>query len=537
MSASRAIHFFESIALENVMANTWWKRFLRPAWPSMILAGLVGIGVCVFWCSIIKPSPIIHDEFSHLLAGETFAKGRLTNPSHPHWEHFQTFGVIHQPTYMSKYPPAQGWFLAVGIWIGSPVYGMWLAFGLACAAFTWFIRVWLDEVWGLIGGLSIALQSQLATLLGCTFYGGGAPALISACLTFGAVRQLQRHDGGAKMAFVLALGIAGLAFSRAYEGAVTALSVVIPIMVVLWQLRKQFRRLVVTLVPIILVGCAAISWHLYYNFKITGDPLELPYQTYTEKYSRVPLFLFQNPTKYHLPEIPQEMREFDNHFTMRWFNMNRGIGNFTKSSLHRLQMYCHYYLGLFGSSLGAIAIACTSRSIPQPGFVWLSLALFFTALIVESFVLPHYGAPFSPLLYLCLLGSLRSLWTRFSLSPRIIVLLASVFVSGWIVEHGYNGYKNTMKPREGSPMLKRLEAEDELSRTPGNHLVFVRYKLNHDWIHEWVHNEADINKARVVWARDFGDETNVKLIRYFDDRLAWIAMPHRSSGILQRYKP
>jgi hypothetical protein len=62
----------------------------------------------------------------------------------------------------------------------------------------------------------------------------------------------------------------------------------------------------------------------------------------------------------------------------------------------------------------------------------------------------------------------------------------------------------------------------DLSKIPGNHLVIVRYKPEHEPAPDWVYNHADIEHARIVWARDMGSAENRELLDYYKHRRAWL---------------
>src|SRR5690349_12836044 len=82
-------------------------RVARKRVAACMLMGIVAVSIRLAALPFFPlPYPRIHDEFSYLLASDTFAQGRLTNPSHPMWIHFETSHENFQPTYMSKYPPA-----------------------------------------------------------------------------------------------------------------------------------------------------------------------------------------------------------------------------------------------------------------------------------------------------------------------------------------------------------------------------------------------------------------------------------------------
>ena len=96
---------------------------------------------------------MMHDEFSYLLATDTFAYGRLTNPTHQLSIHFESMHIIHRPTYASKYSLGQGFTQAAGqVLTGYPIVGVWLSTSLACSALCCMLMAWMPSRWALIGG-------------------------------------------------------------------------------------------------------------------------------------------------------------------------------------------------------------------------------------------------------------------------------------------------------------------------------------------------------------------------------------------------
>ena len=251
---------------------------------AVVVTGLTALAARAALLPILPiPEPAFHDEFCYLLAADTFAHGRLANPTHPLWIHFETFHVLWHPTYASMFPPAQGLIMAFGqVVLGHPFWGVWLSLGLMCAALCWMLQGWLPPRWALLGGLLAVIR--LATFsYWANSYWGGAVAATGGALVFGALPRLKQSLR-VPDALLLGLGLAILANSRPYEGLVFSLPVGAALLA--WMLGKNrppFRASLCRLVlPAgLLLGLVAVLMG-YYFWRVTGSPWRMPQQVYRE---------------------------------------------------------------------------------------------------------------------------------------------------------------------------------------------------------------------------------------------------------------
>jgi hypothetical protein len=468
------------------------------------------------------PLPHYHDEFSYLLAADTFAHGRLTNPPHPMWVHFETFHVIWHPTYMSMYPPGQGLILALGEVLGNAWIGQLLASALMCAAICWMLQGWIPARWALLGGMLAVARLGLLSYFTNGYWSGCLPA-VGGALVLGALPRIQR--GERKLdAVVMAIGLFVLANTRPYEGLLLSLGVAIALLA--WMLGKNGPGARVSVVRIVLPLALTLAplavWTGYYYYRVTGNPFRMAYELNRETYAMGRYFIWQKawPQKayHHAKMQAQYERE------LREATENQTLGGFIRRGGVKLYYFwLDFLVPPLPFLLIALPCAARDRRLRAP---WMIGGIFAMGLAIEVWGLPHYFAPVTALLYLFLMQCARHLrwfeWGGRPVGMAFVRAVSVVYVGTVVLRIGLAVAQVHPEKEWQHGDMERAAIVKELDALPGQDVVLVKYAPDFDLDREWVYNGADIDGSKIVWARDMGPEKNQELLDYYRGRKFWM---------------
>jgi hypothetical protein len=487
------------------------------------------------------PFPFVTDDFSNLLAADTFIHGRLTNPTPAMWVHFESIHIDMKPTYMSMYFPGEGLILAGGKFLfGNPWFGILLAGGLMCATLCWALQAWLPRSWALLGGFLAVLRIGLFSYWTGTYQAPGALAAFGGALVLGAFPRFKRSPNG-RNAILMVLGALVLALTRPYEGLLLSATVVIALV---WWFRSQSRwpgalKMLRMVLPALVLLLAGLAWMGYYDFRVFGSPSTLPYAVNRATYAVAPYYVWQKPR----PEPAyrhEEMRRFyqvdelDDYYRV---TSRPGLAVMTFVKAIRGMIF-----------FSGVALLPPLLMLPwtlldrRIRFLVVSLIVLAAGMVVEIYLFPHYLAPFTTAFYAVGLQCMRHLRVWQPGGKPVGEAMTRRIVAICIVMAGVRLFDQQLHcPVPARPMgtwilswfgpdhfvPERSVVERQFEQLPGDQLAIVRYSPTHDPIDEWVYNSADIDGSKVIWARDMNPNANSELIQYYGNRRVWLVQPDR----------
>jgi hypothetical protein len=273
----------------------------------------------------------------------------------------------------------------------------------------------------------------------------------------------------------------------------------------------------------------------YYNWRLTGNPLMLPHVLNTRMYHTTGLFLWDHKG----PEMHYRNAQFE-EFYNGWARDNyentwQDVVRVTREKVVRY--------GLTYFWIGALLALPALPALFRDRKMRLLLATFLLVSVGALVVIwsnAHYAAPLACLVFALIVQAIRYLrWSSIKARP-VGIALSRAIVLLLVLDTTINTARGICDPLiwpcEGDP--SRLAVITKLEHTSGKHLVMVRYEEDNHNIHdEWVYNGAEIDGAKVLWARELDPQQNAKLFAYFKDRKIWLVTPDTDNTYLEPYTP
>ena len=546
-AALTAIAFAAAFALPR-LGSSWIsgieRSFARLARRKTLSVVLVGTSAFVLRLAILPicpiPLPFVQDDFSFLLAANTFALGRLTNPTPALWTHFESIQITMQPTYMSMYFPAQATNPCGGqsalrtsmVW--PPLrHSAHVCFTLLDAASM------APPTWALLGGILAVLRIGLFSYWINTYSGGGSIAALGAALLLGALPRFLKTPR-LRYSLLMAIGLSVLALSRPFEG----LLLCIPIGFVLlrWAFfrpnRPSFASLLrYSALPVALLF-AAMAWLGFYDNRAFSNPLTLPYSVDRAQYAAAPYWIWESPRPEPIYRH-KALHDFYINVELAYAKRLHTVPGFlTETLLAKPARTLYFFAGI--ALLPPLLMLRRIFLDRRIRFLLVCAILVCAGVSLETWLIPHYFAAITPAFYALGLQMLRHLrQLKPGNQPAGVALVRFTVINCMLLA----GIRLAAEPLHlalapwpsaawastwsgpGQLGLRRALVEKRLNSTPGNKLVIVRYGPAHSPLDEWIYNAPDLDQSTVIWARDMGTAANNDLIRHYAGRSVWLVEP------------
>jgi hypothetical protein len=529
---------FNLLEIALIVTGFWlWKRGRLPRSPQMkwperpwLAALLIAAGTIALRLALIPvlgvPVPVVTDEFSHFLLADTLLHGRVANPTHPFWQHFESLHIIQEPHYVSNYFPGHAIVLAAArAVIGSPWAGILAECGIFLAVLYWMLRGWMPARWAMFGVLLAALRFGIGSYWVNAYHGGFLSA-IGGALVAGAFARLRKR-ASVVQGSILGLGLAILASTRPFEGFFFSL----PIVAVLAWRSWGLGRAKIAVPAVVITGAAALALGAYFE-RVTGSPLVTTYQISQKTYGWPMGLAWRQP-----PPITFRHIELQRYYEYELGEREKVDGpvDFVEYLAFRLQEYWRFFLG----PVLTIPLLMIGRVWRREKLLFIGLFGGLAAVLLEGASSPHYLAPATAVIVAILVECcryLRAARVPLTWIPATMVLVLTLRIAAQPLGLPYTQALNFQSwCCKVTGNLSKSRIERNLEAKPGKHLVFVKAKTDPYNLFQWIYNDADIDASRIVWARDLGAERNAQLIAYFGGRQVWAVDPNVNPAVCKKY--
>jgi hypothetical protein len=354
-------------------------------------------------------------------------------------------------------------------------------------------------------------------------YWGGSIAALGGALALGTVMRIfepQRTERDRLLlasAFAVALLI--LATSRPYEGFAFSLPLLAYFGYQTPRARIGTKALLrATVLPVVAIGVAGIALMGYYNERTTGNPLLLPHILNERTYSPLPLFLWQRAK----PALTFRDPVFEKFFRVTeevyGYQKTKSISGLISLDGSRFLSDWFFYVGPALSFPVLLGIFASLREARMRIVVLTALATAI-ALALCIYTMPHYAAPTTVVVYLFAAEGLRYLWQQRHLGEQafMVAVCVTVVVASLTRQTGSTALNTVFAFRDTHKWVA-----DQLINQQGKQLVVVSYDLQKHYPgNELVHNGADFNSEKILWARSKGEDKDRELCSAYSDRAFW----------------